>query len=355
MEPPGQPPTEDEIRAVVRRGEEAVVSLISDLLQIIQLQAARIQVLEDQLAKNSSNSGKPPSSDGLKKATRQRSLRKSSGKKSGAQPGHEGHRLEMSANPDRIERYRVARCSHCQASLETVAVEQVEKRQEYEWPPLRLVVTEHQAEVKCCPHCGHTTQAAFPASLTQPTQYGCGFKALLIYLNQKHFIPLARVNEFCEDIFQHSAGAGTIVAANQRVAEMVEPVNRRVQQYLIETEETVHFDESGLRVNQQLHWVHSASTLGLTYYHVDRKRGPEGINRAGILPKRTGNSRHDDWKPYYSYRDAQHNACNVSLAGAGFSSGTLSTRLGRRDGQTPRSDQGGGCRSTDPGTSWADR
>ena len=175
MEPPGQPPTEDEIRAVVRRGEEAVVSLISDLLQIIKFQAARIQVLEDQLAKNSSNSGKPPSSDGLKKATRQRSLRKSSGKKSGAQPGHEGHRLEMSANPDRIERYRVERCSHCQASLETVAVEQVEKRQEYELPPLRLVVTEHQAEVKSCPHCGHTTQAAFPESLTQPTQYGCGF------------------------------------------------------------------------------------------------------------------------------------------------------------------------------------
>ena len=308
---PGQPPTEDEIRAVVRRGEEAVVSLISDLLQIIKFQAARIQVLEDQLAKNSSNSGKPPSSDGLKKSTRQRSLRKSSGKRSGAQPGHEGHRLEMSANPDQIERYRVERCSRCQASLETVAVEQVEKRQEYELPPLRLVVTEHQAEVKCCPNCGHTTQAAFPASLTQPTQYGCGFKALLTYLNQKHFIPLARVNEFCEDIFHHAVGAGTIVAANQRVAEMAEPVNRRVQQYLIETEETVHFDESGLRVNQQLHWVHSASTLGLTYYHVDRKRGQEGINRAGILPKRTGNSLHDDWKPYYSYLDAQHNACNV--------------------------------------------
>jgi transposase len=308
---PEQTPSEEEIRAVVRKGEAAVVSLISDLLQIITMQAARIQALEDQLAKNSSNSGKPPSSDGLKKSSRKRSLRESSGKKSGAQPGHPGHRLEMSANPDRIEQHRVQCCSHCQVSLEAVPVEHVEKRQEYELPSLRLVVTEHQAEVKRCPSCGRTTQGVFPEGITQPTQYGVGFKALLTYLNQKHFIPLERVNEFCEDVFQHSVGEGTIVAANQRVAEVVEPVNQRCQQYLIETEETVHFDESGLRVNQKLNWIHSASTQRLTCYHVDLKRGQEGINRAGILPKRTGNSMHDDWKPYYSYRDAQHNACNA--------------------------------------------
>jgi len=308
---PEQTPSEEEIRAVVRKGEAAVVSLISDLLQIITMQAARIQALEDQLAKNSSNSGKPPSSDGLKKSSRKRSLRESSGKKSGAQPGHPGHRLEMSANPDRIEQHRVQCCSHCQVSLEAVPAEEVEKRQEYELPSLRLVVTEHQAEVKRCPCCGRITQGVFPEGITQPTQYGVGFKALLTYLNQKHFIPLERVNEFCEDVFQHSVGEGTIVAANQRVAEVVEPVNQRCQQYLIETEETVHFDESGLRVNQKLNWIHSASTQRLTCYHVDLKRGQEGINRAGILPKRTGNSMHDDWKPYYSYRDAQHNACNA--------------------------------------------
>ena len=308
---PDHTPTEEEIRVVVRKGEDAVVSLISDLLQVIAFQAARIQALEDQLAKNSSNSGKPPSSDGLKKSSRNRSLRKPSDKKSGAQPGHPGHRLEMSANPDRIEHHRVQCCSHCQVSLEAVPVEQVEKRQEYELPSLRLVVTEHQAEVKRCPCCGRTTQGTFPAGITQPTQYGGGFKALLTYLNQKHFIPLERVNEFCEDVFHHSVGEGTIVAANQRVAELVEPIHQRSQQYLIETEETVHFDESGLRVSQKLNWIHSASTQRLTCYHVDPKRGQEGIDRAGILPKRTGNSMHDDWKPYYSYLNARHNACNA--------------------------------------------
>ena len=262
-------PSEEEIREAISQGEEAVVSLISSLLQIIAIQVARIQALEDQLAKNSSDSGKPPSSDGLKKASRNRSLRKSSGKKSGAQPGHPGHRLEMSANPNRIERHPVHRCSHCQASLEEAPVERIEKRQEYELPPLQLIVTEHQAEVKRCPCCGQTTQAEFPEGITQLAQDGPGFKAWLTYLNQKHFIPLEGVNEFCEDVFHHSVGEGTIVEANAQVAETVEPVDERTKQYLIETEETVHFDESGLRVNQQLNWIHSASTQRLTCYHID--------------------------------------------------------------------------------------
>ena len=70
-------------------------------------------------------------------------------------------------------------------------------------------------------------------------QYGPSFKALLTYLNQKHFIPLERVNEFCEDVFQHSVAAGTIVDTNARVAERVEPVMAQVKQYLSETEATV--------------------------------------------------------------------------------------------------------------------
>ena len=304
-------PSEEEIRAAIRQGEDAVIALVSSLLQIIAIRVARIQALEDQLAKNSSNSGKPPSSDGLKKPSRNRSLRKASGKKSGAQPGHPGHRLEMAEKPDRIERHPVHRCSHCQASLEDVPVDHIEKRQEYELPPMRLIVTEHQAEVKCCPSCGRVSLADFPAGISQLTQYGPDFKALLTYLNQMHFIPLERVSEFCEDIFQHSVGEGTIVAANAHIAETVKPVNERTQQYLIETEETVHFDESGLRVNQKLNWIHSAGTQRATCYHVDPKRGQAGIDRAGILPQRTGKSMHDDWQAYYSYRNADHASCNA--------------------------------------------
>ena len=304
-------PTKEEIEEKLSQGEETTAKLISALLQIIAIQAKRIQELEDQLAKNSSNSGKPPSSDGLKKGSRNRSLRKSSGKKSGAQPGHEGHRLEMSTEPDRVERHVVEQCSHCQANLEGEPVAWVEKRQEYELPPLELVVTEHQAEVKRCLECGHITQAAFPREISQPTQYGPIFKAMLTYLNQNCFLPMERVSLFCEEIFHHTVGEGTIVSANAQVAEAVTPVQERVKQYLIETEETVCFDESGMRGKEGLKWVFSSSTKRATNYHIDAKRGQVGMEHAGILPKRTGSSMHDDWSPYYCYEQLEHASCNA--------------------------------------------
>src|SRR5674476_592117 len=86
-------PNEEEIRAIYRQGEDAMVALVGSLIRVVQALSERVQALEDQLAKNSSNSGKPPSSDGLKK--KPKSLRHKSGKKSGGQPGHPGTTLQM--------------------------------------------------------------------------------------------------------------------------------------------------------------------------------------------------------------------------------------------------------------------
>jgi transposase len=304
-------PTEEEIRAIVRQGEDEVVALVSELVQAIAILAKRVQELEDKQAKDSHNSSKPPSSDGMKKAKRTRSLRKPSGRKSGAQEGHPGYRLEMVEKPDKVERYPVERCAQCQASLEKTTVKRIERRQEYELPSIRLLVTEHQVEVKCCPHCGNENRAEFPARITQPTQYGPDFKALLVYLNQKQFIPLERVAEFCVDVLDQAVGAGTIVEACQQASQAVEPVNQRTKQYLIETDEAVHFDETSLRVEQSNHWVHSAGTQRATNYHLDKKRGIVGIDNAGILPKRTGKCVHDDWAAYYTYQNAEHASCNT--------------------------------------------
>ncbi len=180
---------------------------------LIRALEARVQALEDQIAKNSQNSSKPPSSDGLNKPA-PRSRREPCGKPSGGQKGHVGYRLEPVEKPDRIQVHPIMECQYCQADLAGVAANKVEKRQVFDLPEVRLEVTEHQAEVKTCPVCGQVNQARFPAEVSQPTQYGPRLRAQMVYLNGYHSIPLERTAEIVSECYQQDISDGTVFAAD---------------------------------------------------------------------------------------------------------------------------------------------
>ena len=300
--------SEAEIRAIYHQGEDAIVDLILSMNQSILLLSQRVQILEDRLAKDSHNSSKPPSSDGLNKPA-PKSLRKRHGKKSGGQPGHAGTTLQAVSHPERVKVHRVERCRHCQASLEDVHAEAVEKRQVFDLPPVRIEVTEHQAEVKRCPHCGRVNRAAFPAGVTQPVQYGPEIKAQMVYLNQYQMIPLERVSETLSEFYGQGVSEGTIVEACQKVAEQVNGVNTAIQTHLRGQEAVVHFDETGTRVGGELNWLHSASTERLTFYTVHPRRGQPAMEAMKILPGLQGRAMHDGWKSYFVY-PCVHALCN---------------------------------------------
>lgn len=292
---------------------DLVTSLLEQLQQkdeIIRQQQEMIQSLQDQLARNSKNSGKPPSSDGLKKPPRTSSLRKKSGKKNGGQEGHQGHTLEMVETPEHTKLHPVTECSHCHISLEDIEVEGHEKRQVFDIPPVQIEVTEHQAEIKCCPHCGETNKGEFPVGVTQAVQYGPRVKSQASYFNSYHFIPLERTTEIFADLYQHPITQATVLQANATLADKVQPANEAVKEELLNSP-VVNFDETGLRVEGKLHWVHSASTPELTHYTVHRKRGSEAMDDAGILPEFEGRAVHDHWKPCFTYKQASHSLCNA--------------------------------------------
>jgi transposase len=300
-------PSREEIHTAYQQGEEAVVALFEETLSKL---VDRIQALEDQIAKNSRNSSKPPSSDGLRKP-RPRSLRKSSGKKSGGQPGHKGHTLRAVERPDHEEVHPVKACAHCQTSLEDVPVIRYEKRQVFDVPPVRVEVTGHQAEVKECPACGQETTGVFPTGVTQPVQYGPRIKAQAVYFNHGHFISLERTREILSDLYGHTMSEATIVTAGQEAVEQVAPVNEAARDHLINTAAVVHFDETGLRVEGALQWTHVASTAEVTVLDVHPKRGSKALNDIGILPQLKGRAIHDGYPSYFQYSDVEHGLCNA--------------------------------------------
>ncbi len=72
------------------------------------------------------------------------------------------------------------------------------------------------------------------------------------------------------------------------------------------------FDETGVRATGSLHWLHTVSTRGLTWYFAHQRRGREAMNAADILPNFRGRTVHDFWPSYLQY-DCDHAFCNAHL------------------------------------------
>src|SRR3954452_344383 len=81
--------------------------------EIIKSRRARVAERERRLGLDSSNSGKPPSSDGLKKPPRTTSLREPSGRKPGGQKGHPGTTLRRTEHPDAVIDHYPPSCAAC--------------------------------------------------------------------------------------------------------------------------------------------------------------------------------------------------------------------------------------------------
>src|SRR5215211_4207488 len=273
--------------------------------------AERIQKLEDQLAKNSRNSGKPPSSDGYDQPVpRPRSLRKRSRRKSGGQPGHTGETLKAVEKPDFIKVHRVHECQHCGQSLQRRKAMGHEARQVFDLPKVQMKVTEHRTEIKTCSRCGKETCAAFPREVSKAVQYGPEIKAQMVYLNTEQHLPLERTCDLLEEFYHHRLSEGTIVTACTEAARKVEKSNEAVKEHLVAYEAVGHFDETGMLVNGVLHWLHTASTSLLTYYAMHAKRGSAAINEINILPRFKGRAIHDDLASYFQY-EVEHALCNA--------------------------------------------
>jgi len=270
----------------------------------------KVRALEEKAAKDSHNSSKPPSSDGLCKP-KPKSLRPPSNRPTGGQPRHPGQTLRRVAMPDITVRHPVERCAGCGRSLAKQAPDRIERRQVFDLPEPKLLVTEHQAEVKTCA-CGCLNRAAFPPEASAPVQYGPRVKSAAVYLRDYQLLPSDRLTEIMRDLFGcESFSEGTLANFGADCSRRLEPVDTLIRD-LAAKAEVAGFDETGVRATGSLHWLHTVSTRWLTWYFAHKRRGREAMNAADILPDFRGRAVHDFWDSYLKY-DCNHAFCNAHL------------------------------------------
>jgi len=273
---------------------------------------SRISELEARLNLNSTNSGKPPSSDGLKKKP---AFPRKKGGRRGGKPGHKGNTLKMVAQPDhkRLHSPELSACScgHSLSGIEALPGE--EKRQVFDLPPRLLSVTEHRVGVKCCPGCGQVHKGEFPANVSAPAQYGPRVRALVSLLNVEQSLPVGRVSELFAALTGYELNQSTIVSAVNRMAEDLEQDTERIKQKILASP-VAHADETGARIAGKLHWGHDLVTELYTYFFVHEKRGRKALESSeSITDQYAGTLIHDCWSSYFNLSCSNHGLCGAHL------------------------------------------
>jgi transposase len=298
-------PSQSDLDRMSASEKDAVILSLFDLLERYE---QRLKELEGKVEKNSLNSSKPPSSDGLKKGPAE--PRRKGEKPVGGIPGHKGATRGMVDHPDRIEELRPQGGCDCGACLDGLEARAGERRQQIEMPVPKVIVTEFRRMWVECPDCGLGHGGAFPAGVTPNVSFGPRLKAYAVGLVEGHFVALERTCEIIADQYGVRPSDGAVQNWIVKAARLLEADHGANRRSILEAG-VAHFDESGMRIGGKLHWLHVAATGTAVYYTVHARRGREAMDAAGLLPQFRGHAVHDHWKPYWTYTHCSHSLCNA--------------------------------------------
>ncbi len=299
---------------------KALVLLLLDKIAALELTISKLEAentalkaenteLKARLYLDSHNSSKPPSSDGLNKKP---AFSKEKNGTQGGQKGHDGHTLRMVENPDHIVICKPDTCT-CGQDLFQQPMSIVASRQVFDLPEPRLEITEYQIAQVFCPICGQSHRGEFPSDIKAPTQYGTGVKALVTLLNSEYKLPFEKIQTLFGDLYGYAINVGTIITANATCYDKLADTESLIQEK-ITSSMVVNSDESGVRCNGKLHWLHVASTSFFTYLFVHQKRGKEAIESdTSILNRFFGWLVHDCWSSYFNLTHLKHAVCGAHL------------------------------------------
>ncbi len=295
---------------------EQLTSTVEQLNQTISELQDTIKELKRQLGQNSSNSSKPPSTDGFKKP-KPHSLRKKSELKPGGQDKHKGANLSLPHDPDEVKQHLPEKCKTCgnlQACVAAGTVFECSSSRFVIDAKVTTIVTEHQAMMATnCP-CGEKRlKGEFPADVKAYVQYGDSFAVIVGLLSTNGAVSVDRIHSIIDSLFNISLSQGTVLSMIRKCASKVNPIMQKVRE-ILQGSDVVHFDETGLYVEGKRFWAHNSSNDKFTYITVHKKRGVEGIEDNGVLSADfKGIAVHDCWMPYWKFEQVIHAICCVHL------------------------------------------
>ena len=258
--------------------------------------------------KDSHNSHIPPSSDIGRKTS---SLRPSSDRKAGGQPGHKGSTLKMTNTPDNTAPLVPAYCSNCAAELDASKAILQGRRQVIDIPPIEAKVTEYQVFGIVC-KCGHHQVESFPPGVDNHVQYGPNIRALAVYHNVYQYVPFKRLQDFFSQVCNLSLSVGTLENMVAGMAHKARPIWEGFRQKL-EQSKAVGSDETSARVNGKKQWVWVWQSSIITFLAISVSRGssvveylfPKGFPYSALVS--------DRWKAHIKTVAKIHQICLAHL------------------------------------------
>jgi transposase len=315
-------PSREELQQEVER-QQREIDQLRDLLVERDKQIAdaekQIADLERQLAlrkRNSTNSSKPPSSDGLVGDQRLRGRKHKSKRRPGGQLGHPGHHrpLVPTAEVNTIEVVLPQRCGHCGKNLpqkpsQVITEGEPRRHQVTEVPPVKAHITEYQFPNVACGGCGKATRASLPEEIAG--RLGPQLTALIAYWTVICRLPRRLVEVMLADVLGIEISLGSTQKAWEEVSQAVaQPVQQLQDQLPRET--VLNVDETGWRTNGDKRWIWALVAQQFVFYVVASTRGAEvlvslmGAVFRGILCS-------DRWVVYLTYHSGRMQLCWAHL------------------------------------------
>jgi transposase len=240
--------------------------------ELLRIALEEIQKLKEQLNQNSKNSSKPPSTD-QKSNTDGPNYKKN-------RKGRPG-KTRIPFPKERVNRHVLCsqeNCPHCGSSSIQLSNHSPEVLQQAELPDAPAIVTEYTLLKYGCSTCGKNSVACLPEGVPD-SAFGPKLMGLLATLTGVFHLAKREATQLIKDLYGIDIGIGSMPNIEERVAKALEPIYRRIHNFVIESKFCKHFDETGWRDSGKRHFVWLATCEHAAFYMVDRRRSGEAFKR----------------------------------------------------------------------------